>query len=108
MPLMANTFLAAAQPSSPVVPRINPQTMIMSLLLSRWKHMVWTSSSEASLQISRFCDKQNDLVQREQEGEVARAASLSLLSGWVEERTPKMGTEFSEANGELVERRSGS
>lgn len=70
------TRLSAAHPSSPVVPRIKPQTMILSLLLSRWKHMVTTSSSFASLQKSMPWLRQNDLVHSEQEVDKDRGATL--------------------------------
>ena len=44
---------------------MNPHTMILSLLLSRWKHKVTTSSSLASLQKSMPWFRQNDFVHSE-------------------------------------------
>ena len=74
-PRSAITFLKAAQPSSPRVPVMNAQTIILSLLLSRWKHMVVTSSSVASLQKSMPCLRQKALVHSEHDLDFERGSS---------------------------------
>lgn len=64
------------------MPRMKPQTIILSLLLSRWKHIVTTSSSLASLQKSIPWFRQNDLVHSEHEVDRDRGDTL-LLRDWV-------------------------
>jgi len=65
------------------VPRINPQTMILSLLLSLWKHMVWTSSSAASLQMSTLrLLRQNALVHCEHEDDADLWSRVSWDGGF--------------------------
>lgn len=82
---------------------MNPQTMILSLLLSRWKHMVCTSASLASLQMSRFCARQKALVHCEQDPLAARGATFESLFSW---RTPNIGTASRGAKRELADLRS--
>lgn len=87
-----------AHPSSPAVPRMNPHTMIMSLRLSRWKHMVTTSFSAAPLQMGRDCARQKARLHWEQEGEDA-AARLEWERGcWKsgEEEEEEGGVSWSE------------
>lgn len=57
------------------MPRRNPQTMTRSLLLSRWKQVVWTFSSVASRQKSIPLERQKAFVHCEQDEEAARLAS---------------------------------
>lgn len=64
--LASRTFRNAAHPSSPSVPSMKPHTMSRSLLLSRWKHMVVTSSSSAPWQMGRLWSRQKVLVHAEQ------------------------------------------
>lgn len=54
---------------------MKPQTIILSLLLSRWKHMVKTSASVASLQMSMPCARQNAFVQAEHDVDADRSSS---------------------------------
>lgn len=95
--LMAMTFWTPAQPSRPAVPRMKPHTMIWSFLLSRWKHMVTTSLSAASLQMGRDCDRQKALLHWLHEGETCarlwpprrRAVSMPGRRGGEEEEGEK-------------------
>ncbi|EEY23426.1 conserved hypothetical protein [Verticillium alfalfae VaMs.102] len=73
--------------------------MTRSLLLSRWKHMVWTSSSLASRQKSMPRERQKALVHWEHEAEAARGASCrsSAAPVWRRRTLP---------NGRIEEKRS--
>lgn len=71
-----------AQPSRPSVPKMKPQTMILSLLLSRWKHSVRTSSSSASLQKSMPWLRQKALVHSEHDVDAERAAAWPCRRWW--------------------------
>lgn len=77
----STTRLNAAHPRSPTVPRMNTQTMILSLLLSRWKHMVTTFSSSASLQKSMPWLRQKAFVHSEQDVEADRRPWADADSG---------------------------
>jgi hypothetical protein len=75
---MARRTIAHASRLS--VPTINPQTMILSLLLSRLKHMVKTSSSVASLQKEMPWLRQKAFVQAEHDVDAARASTFGEVS----------------------------
>ncbi|KAH6691923.1 hypothetical protein EV126DRAFT_346857 [Verticillium dahliae] len=70
---------------------MNPHTITRSLLLSRWKHMVWTSSSLASRQKSMPRERQKALVHWEHEVEAERGASCrsSAAAVWRRRTLPK-------------------
>lgn len=59
---------------------MKPQTMILSLLLSRLKHMVVTASSCTPLQKLMPWPRQKALVHSEQDVDLERAASLGRLA----------------------------
>lgn len=72
--------------------------MILSLLLSRWKHVVTTSSSVASLQISRPLDRQNAFVHWEQAALAARFVGGEVVR--FSRVRPSIGTASRAANKE--------
>lgn len=74
------------------MPRMKPQTMILSLLLSRWKQEVTTSFSSASLQMGRLYLRQKarlHWVQEEEEARGERKPGGGLGEGGLSWRGPR-------------------
>lgn len=82
--LFSIIFCIAAQPSNPKVPAMNVNTTIWSFLLSRWKQVVKTSFSSASLQIGSRWSRQKARLQLAHDAAAARWLGLLSVVGFVE------------------------